>query len=151
VRKSREFILFLHRGVSSRVRRLRRRVHLKKVTTDFNARARGEGLHLSFVLSFVENHRGSRLRFRRRVAHDDKSEKKKKEKTVVSQFVFVFLCQNRQTRKRPKKKIKILPLLNTPLYSSANDNTIHINIKTVWRAWMNSKSPKAEETKGTEI
>lgn len=83
------------------------------------------------------------------VAHD-KSEKKK-EKTVVSQSV-VWFCFSlpKQTRKRPQKKIKILPLL-TLLYSSANDNTIHINIKTVWRAWMNSKSPKAEETKGTEI
>ena len=112
------------------------------------ARARGESLHLSFVLSFVENHRGSRLRFRRRVARD-KSEKKK-EKTVVSQsFGFGFLCQNRR-EKDPKKKLKSYHFL-TLLYSSANDNTIHINIKTVWRAWMNSKSPKAEETKGTEI
>ena len=86
------------------MRRLRRRVHLKKATTDVNARARGESLHLSFVLSFVENHRGSRLRFRRRVARD-KSEKKK-EKTVVSQsFGFVFLCQNRR-EKDPKKKLK---------------------------------------------
>ena len=97
------------------MRRLRRRVHLKKATTDVNARARGESLHLSFVLSFVENHRGSRLRFRRRVARD-KSEKKKKEKTVVSQSV-VWFCFSlpKQTLKRPKKKIKILPLLNTPL------------------------------------
>lgn len=48
------------------------------------------------------------------VAHD-KSEKKK-EKTVVSQSV-VWFCFSlpKQTRKRPKKKIKILPLLNTPL------------------------------------
>ena len=78
------------------------------------ARARGESLHLSFVLSFVENHRGSRLRFRRRVAHDDKSEKKK-EKTVVSQsFVLgVFLCKKTDAKKTQKKKI--LPLLNTPL------------------------------------
>ena len=96
------------------MRRLRRRVHLKKATTDVNARARGESLHLSFVLSFVENHRGSRLRFRRRVARD-KSEKKK-EKTVVSQSV-VWFCFSlpKQTRKRPQIKIKILPLLNTPL------------------------------------
>ena len=95
------------------MRRLRRRVHLKKATTDVNARARGESLHLSFVLSFVENHRGSRLRFRRRVAHDDKSEKKK-EKTVVSQsFGFVFSAKT--DAKKTQKKIKILPLLNTPL------------------------------------
>lgn len=73
---------------------------ISKKQQQISTRARGEGLHLSFVLSFVENHRGSRLRFRRRVAHD-KSEKKK-EKTVVSQsFGFVFLCQNRR-EKDPK-------------------------------------------------
>lgn len=77
---------------------------ISKKQQQMSTRARGESLHLSFVLSFVENHRGSRLRFRRRVAHD-KSEKKK-EKTVVSQsFGFVFLCQNRR-EKDPKKKLK---------------------------------------------
>lgn len=70
------------------------------------------------------------------------SHKSEKKESTVSR-VFVFL-QNTDTKKT--QKIKILPLLL--FYSSTNDN---INIKTVWRAWMNSKSPKAEETKGTEI
>ena len=70
------------------------------------------------------------------------SQKSEKKESTVSR-VFVFL-QNTDTKKT--QKIKILPLLL--FYSSTNDN---INIKTVWRAWMNSKSPKAEETKGTEI
>ena len=85
---------------------------ISKKQQQISTRARIEGLHLSFVLSFVENHHGSRLRFRRRVAHD-KSEKKK-EKTVVSQsFGFVFLCQNRR-EKDPKKKLKSY-YFNTPL------------------------------------
>ena len=81
-------------------------------------------------------------------SHTIKARRRRRKQSSVSRLVLFFSAKT--DAKKTQKKIKILPLL-TLLYSSANDNTIHINIKTVWRAWMNSKSPKAEETKGTEI
>ena len=110
---------------------------LSKKQQQISTRARRGSPSLFFSLSktikvvfFCGSLRRRRIKARRRSLH------------TVSR-VFVFL-QNTDTKKT--QKIKILPLLL--FYSSTNDN---INIKTVWRAWMNSKSPKAEETKGTEI
>ena len=133
-----EFLFFFFIGVSSRLR-LRHRAALKKAATDFNARAeRVSPISLSFSLSKtikVVFFCGS---LRRRP-----SQKSEKKESTVSR-VFVFLCQNRH-EKDPKNE-KNLTTFTLTLTTTTNDN-----IKTVWRAWMNSKSPKAEETKGTEI
>ena len=132
-----EFLFFFFIGVSSRLR-LRHRAALKKAATDFNARAeRVSPISLSFSLSKtikVVFFCGSLRRVVRR--------RKARRRRVHSQSCFCFSLP-KQTRKRPKKRKKSFTLTLT---TTTNDN-----IKTVWRAWMNSKSPKAEETKGTEI
>ena len=136
-----EFLFFFFIGVSSRLR-LRHRAALKKAATDFDARAeRVSPISLSFSLSKtikVVFFCGS-LRRRR---PSQKSEKKESTSSVV----FLFFSAKTDTKKTQKTKKISLTTFTLTLTTTTNDN-----IKTVWRAWTNSKSPKAEETKGTEI
>ena len=140
MRFSRVYILFIHRSFVSFTFTSS---SCSQKSSDRFQRARREGLsHLSFVLSF-ENHQ-SRLLLRVSPSSSSVAEKREEGVYIISR-VFVFLCQNRH-EKDPKNEKNLLTTFTLTLTTTTNDN-----IKTVWRAWMNSKSPKAEETKGTEI
>ena len=139
MRFSRVYILFIHRSFVSFTFTSS---SCSQKSSDRFQRARREGLsHLSFVLSF-ENHQ-SRLLLR--VSPSRRPSQKSEKKESPQSVVFLFFSAKTDTKKTQKNE-KNLTTFTLTLTTTTNDN-----IKTVWRAWMNSKSPKAEETKGTEI
>jgi hypothetical protein len=112
---------------------------LSKKQRQISTRARGEGLsHLSFSLFRRKPSKSSSLSsLRRRLI---KARRRRKQSVVGVCF------SPKQRHEKDPKNEKNLTTFTLTLTTTTNDN-----IKTVWRAWMNSKSPKAEETKGTEI